>query len=375
MKARKRVVQGGTWAGKTFGIMAVLADKAARTPKLKITVAAETIPALREGALQDFLNIMTDTGRFFYDRFNGNALSYTFANGSRIQFKSFDSEGKAKTAGKRDILFINECNHIPFKVADALMTRTEGDIWMDFNPDNEFWAHTEIMPLPDAEFLLLKYTDNEALPQTILDDLMQKMEKAKTSEYWKNWCRVYIDGEIGNLQGVVYPSWKMIDTLPEDARLERIGLDFGYSNDPTSAVAIYRWNGAWIWDELIYQTGLVNSEIAAMLKEYRTVRIVADSAEPKSITELKRAGLKIAPSQKGRDSVLFGIQTINGEEIYVTSRSINIINELRKYIWKEDRSGAKTGTPIDHYNHAMDAARYAMMDIIHKPNLGKYAVG
>ena len=375
MEARKRVVQGGTWAGKTYGIAACVINYAAKYPNKKCTIVAETIPAVKEGALEDFLNIMQDTGRFIADRFNRNSLSYTFANGSKVQFKSFENEGKAKAAGKRDLLFINECNHIPFKIADALMTRTNDVIWLDFNPDNEFWAHTEILPMPDSEFLLLKYSDNEALPATILTDLMQKVEKAKTSTYWANWCKVYIDGEIGNLQGVVYPNWAQIDTLPEDARLERIGLDFGFSNDPTAAVGIYRYDGGWIWDEIIYQTGLVNSEVAALLKDYKRVRVVCDSAEPKSIVELKRAGVNAHGALKGRDSVLHGIQLINSEKISVTSRSTNIIRELRKYCWKEDRGGEITNTPIDAFNHAMDGVRYAMQDIIHKPNTGKYVVG
>ena len=133
------------------------------------------------------------------------------ANGARIQFKAFDSAGKAKAAGKRQLLFLNECNHIPFPIADTLITRTDDVVWMDFNPDNEFWAHTEIIPLEDAEFLLLKYSDNEALPDSIMNDLRQKQEKAKTSKYWANWCKVYIDGEIGNLQGAVFTHWKEID--------------------------------------------------------------------------------------------------------------------------------------------------------------------
>lgn len=370
---RKRVVQGGTWAGKTFGIVACIIDYAAKHPNARCTVVGETIPAIKEGPLQDFVNIMHETKRFVPSRFNRNSLTYHFANGAKVQFKSFDSEGKAKTAGKRQLLFLNEANHIPFRIADTLMTRTDDIVWIDFNPDNEFWAHTEILPLADSEFLLLKYTDNEALPENILNDLNQKREKANTSEYWANWCRVYIDGEIGNLQGAVYTHWKEIDRLPDEARLERVGLDFGYTNDPTAAVAIYKWNGAYILDEAIYQTGLTNQEIAKLLTDrVPGATVIADSAEPKSIRELKRAGVRCLPSEKGRDSITNGIQVLQGVDIYVTKRSENIKDELRKYRWREDRDGNTLNVPVDAFNHAMDGMRYGICDLEVRPNRGKY---
>jgi len=375
LTARKRVVQGGTWAGKTYGIIACLIDYAAKHENEIITVVAETIPAIRDGALRDFIDIMEQTGRFQSSRFNRNVLTYHFANGTKFQFKSFENEGKAKASGKRQVLFINECNHIPFRIADALMTRTEKTIWLDFNPDNEFWAHTEIMPMDDAEFLLLKYTDNQALPDTILSDLKQKIEKGKTNKYWANWCRVYIDGEIGNLQGVVYPSWKMIDQLPDDARLERIGLDFGYTNDPTAAVGIYRYDGGYIVDQLIYQTGLLNSDIARLLLDaHPNAYVVCDSAEPKSIRELKRAGIRAKGVEKGSDSIRTGIQLVQGVELSVTARSVDVISELRKYSWKEDRDGTTLNQPVDAFNHAMDGMRYGFMDLLQPKTSGRYRV-
>ncbi len=375
LSARKRVIQGGTWAGKTHGIIAVLIDYAARHPNEIITVVAETIPAIRDGALRDFVEIMQDTGRWQPVRFNRNVLTYHFANGTKFQFKSFENEGKAKASGKRQVLFINECNHISFRIADALMTRTDKTIWLDFNPDNEFWAHTEVMPMPDSEFLLLKYTDNESLPATVLTDLNQKIEKGKTNKYWANWCRVYIDGEIGNLQGVVYPHWTMIDQLPDEARLERIGLDFGYTNDPTAGVGIYKYNDSYVLDQVIYQTGLLNSDIARLLLDsHPSAFVVADSAEPKSIRELKRSGVRIKGVEKGSDSIRTGIQLVQGLDLLVTARSIDIISELRKYSWKEDRDGITMNQPVDAFNHAMDAIRYAFMDMLQSKTSGRYAV-
>ncbi|MBE99330.1 terminase large subunit [Flavobacterium coralii] len=360
LKKRKRVIQGGTWAGKTFGIMPLLIDKASKYPNKKITVVAETIPAIKEGVLDDFKNIMQMTGRWNEKNFNATDRVYKFpATGSRIEFKSFDSLGKAKAAGKRTDLFINEGNYIAFEIADALMMRTSERIWIDFNPTNEFWAHTEVLTGDDAEFLLLKYTDNEALPETIYKELMTKIEKSKTSEYWRNWCKVYIDGEIGSLEGVIFTNWKQIDDIPAEATLIGYGLDFGYTNDPTALVAIYKWNGKRILDEVLYQTGMINSEIAKYIK--KGIPVFADSAEPKSIEEIRRHGINIKPVVKGSDSINFGLQAMQNQEYLITSNSRNIIKEFRAYSWDKDKMGKRLNVPIDTFNHSVDAIRYHEM--------------
>ena len=176
IKARKKVIQGGTSAGKTYGIVPLLIDKAIKNEGIKVTVVAETLPAVKEGALDIFKTVMFDTGRWMENHWNASTLTYTFGNRSRIQFKSFDSVGKAKSSGKRDVLFLNEANHIAFDIADALMIRSK-ETWIDFNPDNEFWVHTEVLTEPNSEFLLLTYHDNEALPAETLEDLLIKQVK------------------------------------------------------------------------------------------------------------------------------------------------------------------------------------------------------
>lgn len=377
MKGRKKVVQGGTWAGKTYGLMGVVADYCAKRPKYKVTVVAETIPAIKEGALSQFEEVMIETNRWHQSRFNKNELTYTFANKTRLQFRSFDSVGKAKAAGKRNALVINEGNYFPYDIADALIMRTEEDVWIDFNPDNEFWAHTEILPQKDAEFLLLKYTDNEGCPQTIIDELNSKLDKAFydpeeshtdpkniKSEYWANWCRVYIDGEIGNLQGVVFDNWKQIERLPENARLIALGMDFGYTNDPTTLMAYYRYNNQIIFDELVYRKGLKNSDIAALIKSFQVGNtiIYADSAEPKSIDEIKEYGHNVVGTSKGKDSINYGISLLQQEPFYITARSLNTIRELRNYTWDKNRSGHTLNVPVDAFNHAIDAIRYIAMN-------------
>lgn len=371
MTARKKVIQGGTSAGKTYGIIPILIDKAIKNQRIKITVVAETLPAVKEGALDIFKQVMYDTNRWIEDNWNASSLTYTFGSGSRMQFKSYDSVGKAKSSGKRDILFLNEANHIAFDIADALMIRSK-ETWIDFNPDNEFWVHTEVLPEPNSEFLLLTYYDNEACPKETIEDLELKKQKALTSEYWANWCRVYIDGEIGNLEGVIFNNWKPIDELPKEARLLGYGLDFGYSNDPTSIVEVYTYNGQRILNEICYQKGLSNSQIA----KYITTKLpcYCDSAEPKSIDELKTYGVKAYAVTKGSDSINFGIQVMQEQDYLVTSKSVNLIKELRKYAWDKDKkTNEKLNKPIDNYNHAIDAVRYHEMETVGlRKSKGKY---
>lgn len=373
LKKRIRVVPGGTWAGKTYDILAVEIDYLIKNPNLHTTVVAQTIPSVKKGALKDFRNIMQETNRWFGERFNGTDRIYTFSNGSTIEFSAFDNEDKAKQAGKRNRLFVNEVNTIPKSVTDALMIRTDDVIWLDYNPTARFWVNEELEKHEDAEWLTLTYRDNEALPKTILDELKARRLKAKTSSYWENWCNVYLDGKIGSLEGVCIPEWTEIDFLPGEARLLCYGIDFGYSIDPTAIVGLYKLDDGYVFDEVLYKKGMLNSDISNVLNGLNGW-IYADSAEPKSIAELKARGHKIQPCSKGKDSVVYGIELINQNNISVTSRSKNLINELRNYSWQKDKYGDYVLKPVDSFNHAIDAARYALMEELKNPNKGKYFV-
>lgn len=360
MTARKRVVQGGTSAGKTFGVLPILIDTALKHPGTEISVVSESIPHLRRGALKDFLKIMVWTKRMEEKKFNRSLLTYRFDNGSYIEFFSADQPDKLRGA-RRNILYINEANNVDFESYQQLAIRTSGQIWLDFNPTAEFWAHTEVLKDDDAELLILTYKDNEALPQTIIEEIEKAKVKAQTSKYWDNWWKVYGLGQIGSLQGVVFENWEQIDTVPNDAKLIAYGMDFGFTNDPTTLTGIYQYNGEYILDEIIYRTQLTTAELSSLMKSKGVAKnksIYADSAEPKTIRELNNMGWTVKASEKGRDSIMFGINKMQQESFKVTKNSVNLVKELRSYVWDTDKTGQKLNKPIDSFNHAIDGVRY-----------------
>lgn len=378
LKKRIRVIPGGTSAGKTYGILPILIDTAIKTAGLEISVVSESVPHLRKGALKDFLKIMKHTGRYNDACYNRTLLTYTFSNGSYIEFFSADQEGKVR-GPRRNILYINECNNITFETYHQLAIRTSQTIWLDFNPSNEFWVHTELSEGsdPDIEWLTLTYRDNEALAESIVREIEKGLEKAYfdcslpipelfderniKNSYWHNWWRVYGEGLVGTLEGIIFSNWNQIDNVPKEARLIGYAIDFGFTNSPTAILAGYYWNDSYIWKELCYQTGMTNGDIANFLKKIglsATDTIVADSAEPKAIAEINRYGFRIFPAEKGADSVKFGIDLLQDLKLLVTKDSTNMITEFRRYMWAKDKSGTALNEPVKEFDHLMDAMRY-----------------
>ena len=350
-------IQGGTSAGKTYGELPVEIDYAIQHPMTEISVVAESVPHLRRGAMKDFKKIMAETNRWNRNNWHATTSTYTFANGSYIEFFGADDDSKLRGA-RRDRLYINEANNVTMHAYNELASRTKQSVTLDWNPVNKFWFHEELMDDDDVDFIILTYKDNEGCPQSAIDFIEKAKKKGETSKFWANWYNVYGLGQIGNLEGVVFDNWEQIGSVPKEARLLGYGMDFGYTNDPTTLIAAYKYNDSIIFDEVIYAKGLMNNDIANLVKEQRNGFIYADSAEPKSIAELKRYGLKIRGADKGRDSIMYGIGLLQEKNILVTKRSLNIIKELRNYRWALDKEGNKLNKPIDAFNHAVDAMRY-----------------
>ena len=304
--------------------------------------------------MRDFLIAMKGLGLFESSRWNKTDCIYTFGTGSQIEFFSVDQADKVRGA-RRDRLFINEANNVSFDAFEQLEVRTKEFIFLDYNPTNEFWVMTELEKRNDTEKIILTYKDNEALSQEIIDSIEQRKNRV-------GWWKVYGLGELGEIEGRIYTGWQIIDEIPKEARLERYGLDFGYTNDPTVVVGIYYYNGGWLLDEKVYRKGMSNKEIADTLKIMPERLIVADSAEPKSIDEIRSYGINIQPCQKGKDSVRAGIQLIQDQPISITKQSVNGIKEYRNYLWATDRLGKllSPNEPEKGNDHFLDAVRYGM---------------
>lgn len=351
-----RIIQGGTSASKTISILLLLIDYAQTHEGKLITVASESLPHMKKGALKDFLTIMKSHGYYKESEYNKTDKQYTFPTGTVMEFFGIDDEDKAR-GPRRDVLFINEANNVNFNTYDQMEVRTREFTFLDFNPTHEFWVHTEVMPHHEHDFLKLTYKDNEALDQKMI-------EKIEARQYNENWWQVFGLGEIGNLEGLVFQHWEVIDEIPEEARLERRGLDFGFTNDPSVLLDVYKWNNAFILDEQLNATGLSNRHIAEHILELPEALTVADKTEPKSIASIKSKGVWIKESQGGPDSVRQGIDLMQDYKIYITKNSPSTIKDFRNYQWKLDRSGKSLNVPEHPHSHSPDAARYAIEDIV-----------
>ncbi len=368
LSKRLRAVQGGTSASKTISILLCLINKAQqdKTPTLT-SVVSETFPHLRRGAIKDFLSIMEEHGYFVPDLWNKTDYTYTFETGSKIEFFSADQSDKVR-GPRRDRLFINEANNVSFETFEQLEVRTKDFIFLDWNPTNEFWFYTEVLTFrkKDLDHIILTYKDNEALDQAIIDSIESRQSR-------KGWWQVYGLGLLGEVEGKIFKDWDILEEVPHYARLERYGLDFGYSNDPTCIVAIYYANGAYIIQEIAYTKGLSNKQIADILNNQPPALVVADSAEPKSIDEIRLHGVNIVGIEKTRGETKtdtwtkWSIDLVQNERLSMTKTSPNVIREYRNYLWETDKDGMILNVPEHTFSHSMDAIRYALVSIKKQP--------
>lgn len=357
MTKRIRIVQGGTSASKTISILLYLIALAQgdKTPTLT-SIVSESFPHLKRGVIRDFKNILQGHHYWKDDLWNATDSTYTFETGSKIEFFSSDNADKLRGA-RRDRLFMNEANNMTFDAFEQLEVRTKEFVFIDYNPTTEFWSFTEVEKRSDTEKIILTYKDNEALSKEIVDSIEQRRDRVQ-------WWNVYGLGLLGETETRIYKGWQIVDNIPFEARLERYGLDFGYTNDPSSIVAIYYYNGGYILDEIVYDKGLTNKQLGDAINTQEVkVLVIADSAEPKSIDEIRTYGITILPSKKGQGSVLQGIQYVQQQNISVTKRSLNVIREYRNYVWTTDKDGKIINEPDHMYSHSMDAIRYGFSSI------------
>lgn len=358
--ATERVIvnQGGTSSGKTYTTIDELFCLSMSEEMQVTTVVGQDIPNLKVGAYRDAKSIYGSSEIYqkWFSKPNETDRVFTCKNGSIIEFKSYSDEQDAKS-GKRDYLFANEANGIPYPIYWQLATRTRKRIFIDYNPTYKFWVHDEIINKPDVKLIISDHRNNPFLTEAEHN----RIESIADKELF----RVYARGLTGKIEGLIYTNWQLIDDLPDNFKSRWIGIDFGFTNDPTSIVDIRLSEGELWIDEIEYQTGLTNPEIAKVLRENHinsSHNIVSDSAEPKSIAEISNMGFSVEPAQKGADSIKNGIDILKRYKLNITRRSKNIRKELLAYKWKEDRNGNTINEPVDNFNHALDAIRYVALN-------------
>lgn len=348
------VNKGGTRSGKTWSLLQLCATLATHCDGILISVVGETLPFLKRGVIRDFHSMMG--GAWNADKWNATDLVYSFDNGSQIEFFSADNEGKVHGSA-RDVLFINECYFVDWEIYRQLEVRTRALIFLDYNPRSRFWVDDNILGKPDVALIHSTYKDNPFLT----DRQRQAIEAYKDDE---NWWRVYGLGEMGSVEGLIYTRWATVPEMPSTFKREFYCIDFGFTNDPTSILRV-RLSGGELWiEELAYRTAMLNGDIVNVLQQnhvQRNAQIVCDSAEKKSIAEINNiGGFRAVACVKGNGSVVSGITMVQAYKINVTKNSLGIIDELRNYSWKRDANGNYINTPIDRYNHSLDALRYGV---------------
>ena len=374
-KKRICILQGGTRSGKTYSIILALIEFAYKNKgkNLYITIARKTFPALRGTAMRDFFEILKQEN--IYDERHHNKSSGLYElYGNNFEFISVDQPQRVR-GRKRDVLFMNEANEFTMDDFIQLSLRTTFKLIIDFNPSEEYhWLYTQVIDADrdDVDFYISTYKDNPFLEQSTIAEI----ERLKDVD--ANLWRVFGTGQRGIATETIFPNFNVIDQIPENAKPIALGLDFGFSADPTSLIKLHKHDLDIYIEELIYDRGLTNQDIANKIKGLgidRSIEIFADSAEPKSIEEIYRMGnINIKPTKKGADSIRAGIDILRRHKINIKRNSENTIKEFRNYKWIKDKNNDITNKPIDSYNHSIDAIRYVALNKLNVGNSGKYYI-
>ncbi len=363
------VEQGGTRSGKTYNILLwIIFEYCARNNGKIVTICRKSFPSLRATVLRDFMSILQEH-KCYSEKFHNKSNSEYYLFGNLVEFMSLDAPQKIR-GRKRDLLFINEGNELYFEDWQQLVFRTQDSIILDFNPSDEYhWIYDKVLTRDDCAFFKTTYLDNPFVEDAIIKEIERLKETDE--QYWQ----IYGLGERAASRSTIF-RYVEVNTIPEDANLVAYGMDFGYTNDPSTLVSVYIKEHKLYVKEHLYRTGMTTTDIHNLLKSENLEKrpIYADSAEPRLISELRRMGHNIFPSLKGRDSVNAGIDLLKRYKIHILASSENAIMEFRNYKWKEDKQGHLTNTPIDTNNHLIDPCRYATYSILSRPNFGKYTI-
>ena len=373
LNASTRIVvnQGGTRSSKTYSLAQLIILKALQSKGKVYTICRKTLPALKGTAYRDFFNILESHNLYNPDKHNKSELTYRL-NGNEIEFISVDMPQKIR-GRKRNILWLNEANEFAFEDWVQLSLRTTEKIYLDFNPSDPYsWIYDNVINRDDCTFIKSTYLDNPFLPE----ETIKEIERLKDldSNYWQ----VYGKGEIGSMSEQVFRQFELCNSIPTEATLIALGLDWGYSNDPTAIVEVYKLNDDLYINELLYAKGLTNQDIGNKLRELnitRQIEIIGDSAEPKSIEEVHRLGFNIKGAKKGADSVNMGIDVLRRFKLHITKNSTNAINEFKYYKWLVDKNGQVINKPATNQaDHLIDAIRYVALNKLTTNYSGKYYI-
>tara|TARA_B110001469_G_scaffold127642_1_gene149460 strand:+ start:2673 stop:3836 length:1164 start_codon:yes stop_codon:yes gene_type:complete len=363
------VEQGGTRSGKTYNILLWIIFKYCSLNNNKvITICRKSFPSLRATVMRDFITILQEYNCYSEVAHNKSNSEYSLF-GNLVEFISLDQPQKIR-GRKRDLLFVNEGNELYYEDMQQLLFRTQERIILDFNPSDEFhWIYDKLITRDDCDFFKTTYLDNPFIEESIIKEI--ELLKDTDEQYWQ----IYGLGERSASRSTIF-QYVEVNVIPDEAYLLSYGMDFGYSNDPTSLVSIYIWGNNMYVKEHLYRTQMTTNDIASFLRNEKLESnpIYADSAEPRLIAELRRMGFNIFPSTKGKDSINAGIDLLKRYKLHVLKDSTNAIMEFRNYKWKEDKSGMLLNIPEDKNNHIIDPCRYAAYSILSKPNFGKYAL-
>ena len=376
LRKKIKIVQGGQGAGKTIAILMLIINHCSSKPDREVIIASEELTKMRLTVIKDFVKVMKAFGIYNQSRFLSGTL-YKFPNGSFTKFIGMDKEDIGK-GFRCNIFYLNEMNKVGFEAYREIASRADM-VMGDFNPNARFWVHDEILPRDDCDFLTLTFEDNEYLPESERNEILRYYDLGYNedgtikSKYWANKWQVYGLGEIGILEGAVFENWEIVEQLPPEAKLLGCGVDFGYIN-PAAVVAVYRMDGKIYLDQVFYKSGKSNADIAnAMIKaEVQSKRSYADSAEPKSIAEIKGMGVQLYPCESKTDIGDYAIRILNSDTFYITKRSVETIDEFRGLVWEKDKRGYPTGKPVKKNDHAVDAVKYFVGS--ENKNSGKYFI-